>query len=215
MVIKRIPALPALLAGSAIGGICAVIFQGTNFGDIINISYYGYVSETGFSMVDELLTKGGMDKMLYTVALIICALSFGGVMEKGRMLECIASAILKAARNTGSLVVATISTCISMNIIAPDQYLSVVVPGRMYKDAFDKRGLHPKNLSRCLEDSGTLSSPLIPWNTCGAFMFATLGIHPFAYLPFAFLNLLNPMISIFYGYTGITMHKMEQVKKEN
>lgn len=130
-------------------------------------------------------------------------------MEKSRMLESIASAILKAARSTGSLVLATIATCISMNIIAPDQYLSIVVPGRMYKDAFDKRGLHPKNLSRCLEDSGTLSSPLIPWNTCGAFMFATLGIHPFAYLPFAFLNLMNPLVSIFYGYTGITMHKAE------
>jgi len=79
----------------------------------------------------------------------------------------------------------------------------------MYKNAFDKRGLHPKNLSRCLEDSGTLSSPLVPWNTCGAFMFATIGIHPFAYLPFAFLNLTNPLVSIFYGYTGITMHKIE------
>ncbi len=207
MVIKKIPALPALLGGSLLGGICAMIFQKIDMGTVIVVSYEGFVSETGFEMVDTLLSRGGMKSMLYTVSLIMCALSFGGVMEKSRMLESIASAILKAARSTGSLVLATIATCISMNIIAPDQYLSIVVPGRMYKDAFDKRGLHPKNLSRCLEDSGTLSSPLIPWNTCGAFMFATLGIHPFAYLPFAFLNLMNPLVSIFYGYTGITMHK--------
>ena len=207
MVIKKIPALPALLGGTVIGGICALIFQKSGLGTVINVCYDGYVSNTGFKMVDELLSRGGMDSMLYTVSLIMCALSFGGVMEKSGMLESIASSILKAAKSTGSLVVATITTCISMNIIAPDQYLSVVVPGRMYKSAFDKRGLHPKNLSRCLEDAGTLSSPLIPWNTCGAFMFATLGVHPFVYLPFAFLNLLNPLVSIFYGYTGITMHR--------
>jgi len=209
MVIKKIPALPALLGGTVIGGIFALIFQKSGLGTVINVCYDGYVSNTGFKMVDELLSRGGMDSMLYTVSLIMCALSFGGVMEKSGMLESIASSILKAAKSTGSLVVATISTCISMNIIAPDQYLSVVVPGRMYKSAFDKRGLHPKNLSRCLEDAGTLSSPLIPWNTCGAFMFATLGVHPFVYLPFAFMNLLNPLVSIFYGYTGITMHKAE------
>jgi Na+:H+ antiporter, NhaC family len=214
MVIKKIPAIPALLGGTLLGGICAVIFQGADFGSVINVSYNGYVSETGFQMVDELLSRGGMDSMMYTVALIICALSFGGVMEKSRMLERIANSILKAAKSTGSLVLATIATCISMNIIASDQYLSVVVPGRMYKDAYKKRGLHAKNLSRALEDSGTLSSPLIPWNTCGAFMFATLGVSPFAYLPFAFLNLLNPLVSIFYGYTGITMHKIDDTEEE-
>lgn len=214
MVIKKIPAIPALLGGTLLGGICAIIFQESDIGSIINVSFSGYVSETGFAMVDELLSRGGMESMLYTVALIICALSFGGVMEKSRMLESIANSILKAAKSTGSLVLSTISTCIFMNIIASDQYLSVVVPGRMYKDAFNKRGLHPKNLSRCLEDSGTLSSPLIPWNTCGAFMFATLGVSPFVYLPFAFLNLLNPVVSVFYGYTGITMHKADGIEDD-
>ncbi|MDZ7332910.1 MAG: Na+/H+ antiporter NhaC [candidate division KSB1 bacterium] len=210
MVITRMPALPALLAGSILGGVCALIFQKSDVGTVIHVAFSGYESKTGFEMVDSLLTRGGMESMLSTVALIMCALSFGGVMEKSRMLERIAATILKAAKNTGLLVTATITTCLSMNIIAPDQYLSIVVPGRMYKDAFEKRGLHPKNLSRCLEDAGTLSSPLVPWNTCGAFMFATLGIHPFAYLPFAFLNLINPFVSIFYGFTGITMHKIEQ-----
>lgn len=211
MVVKKIPALPALVGGTILGGIFAIIFQGTSVGTVVNVSYSGFVSKTGFAMVDELLTRGGMESMLYTVSLIMCALSFGGMMEKTRMLESIANAILKTARSTGALVTATITTCISMNIIAPDQYLSIVVPGRMYKDAYDKKGLHPKNLSRALEDSGTLSSPLVPWNTCGAFMHATLGISPLVYLPFAFLNLLNPMISIFYGFTGITMEKVDTV----
>ncbi len=212
MVITRMPALPALLAGSILGGICAIVFQQSEIGTVIRVAFSGYESKTGVEMVDSLLTRGGMESMLYTVSLIMCALSFGGVMEKSRMLERIAATILKAAKNTGLLVTATLTTCISMNIIAPDQYLSIVVPGRMYKDAFEKRGLHPKNLSRCLEDAGTLSSPLVPWNTCGAFMFATLGIHPFAYLPFAFLNLINPLVSIFYGFTGITMHKIGETK---
>lgn len=209
MVIKKIPAIPALLGGALLGGIFAMIFQGTDIGTLVNVSFSGYVSHTGFAVVDDLLSRGGLESMLYTIALIMCALSFGGVMEKSRMLESIANSILKLAKNTGSLVLATISTSITMNIIAPDQYLSIVIPGRMYKDAFDKRGLHPKNLSRCLEDAGTLSSPLVPWNTCGAFMFATLAVHPFTYLPFAFLNLINPLVSIFYGFTGITMHKAE------
>jgi NhaC family Na+:H+ antiporter len=97
-----------------------------------------------------------------------------------------------------------------MNAVASDQYIAIVIPGRMYKNAFDKQGLHPKNLSRALEDSGTLTSPLIPWNSCGAFMWATLGVYPLAYLPYAFMNLLNPLVSIFYGFTGITMDKLEE-----
>ncbi|HDJ23152.1 MAG TPA: Na+/H+ antiporter NhaC, partial [Candidatus Aminicenantes bacterium] len=118
-------------------------------------------------------------------------------------------ALLKRVRRVGSLVAVTIFSCIGMNAIASDQYMAIVIPGRMYKPAFDKMGLHPKNLSRCLEDSGTLTSPLIPWNSCGAFMHATLGVNPLVYLPYAFLNLMNPVVSIFYGYTGITMEKVK------
>ncbi|WP_337960909.1 Na+/H+ antiporter NhaC family protein [Caloramator sp. mosi_1] len=134
---------------------------------------------------------------------------------KGRFLEVLAEGLLSFSDSTGSLVLVTIISCIFTNFVAGDQYLSIVVPGRMYKNAFDRKGLHPKNLSRCLEDAGTLSSPLIPWNTCGGFMHSTLGVHPFAYLPFAFLNLINPVISIIYGYTGITMEKIDDTKTEN
>ena len=215
MVIRRVPPLPALLGGMAAGGILALIFQGQSLADVISAAHAGYVSQTGVTMVDELLTRGGLMSMMETVALIMCALSFGGIMEKTGMLEVIAAALLKRVKRTGSLVATTIASCIAMNIIASDQYMAIVIPGRMYKKAFDEHRLHPKNLSRILEDAGTLSSPLIPWNTCGAFMHGTLGVNPLLYLPYAFLNLLNPLISLFYGYTGITMEKIpeDEVKK--
>ncbi len=215
MVVFKLPALPSLLGGAVLGGIAAFVFQQTPVSEIMNAAQNGYVSQIGLEAVDTLLSRGGMESMLTTVALILCALSFGGVMEKTGMLEVIAGAILKLARSVGGLVTSTVLTCMCMNTIAPDQYLSIIVPGRMYKDAFAKAGLDPKNLSRCLEDGGTLSSSLIPWNTGGAYMWATLGVYPLAYLPFAFLNIINPLISIFYGYTGITMTKLEDNKKSD
>ncbi|HCF57948.1 MAG TPA: sodium:proton antiporter, partial [Myxococcales bacterium] len=109
----------------------------------------------------------------------------------------------------GGLVSATLVTCLGMNVLASDQYLAIVVPGRMYREAYEKAGLAPKNLSRALEDSGTLTSVLFPWNTCGAFMIATLGLAPWTYVPYCFLNLINPLVSAFYGFTGLTMHKLE------
>jgi len=213
MVIRRIPPLPALLGGTAIGGLFAIATQSKSLADVIEAAFSGYVSKTGVVMVDGLLSRGGLMSMMETVALIICALSFGGIMEKTGMLETIAAALLKRVKRTGTLVTTTILSCIGMNIIASDQYMAIVIPGRMYKSAFDEKRLHPKNLSRCLEDAGTLSSPLIPWNTCGAFMHATLGVNPLLYLPYAFLNLLTPLVSIFYGYTGITMEKVEEKEK--
>jgi NhaC family Na+:H+ antiporter len=215
MVLLRIPALPALLAGGLIGMLCAFFFQHMPVKEILSSSQSGYVCQTGVAAVDDLLSRGGMESMLSTIALIMCALSFGGILEKIGILSVLASAILKAARNTGMLVLSTILTCIGMNIIAPDQYLSIVVPGRMYRSAYQRSNLKAKNLSRALEDAGTLSSPLIPWNTCGAYMWVTLGVHPFVYLPFAFLNLINPLVSILLGFTGLTMEKEseEELKK--
>ena len=209
MVIKKIPPLPALLGGTALGGIVAIVFQSKTLADVFNAAQSGYLSQTGVKMVDELLTRGGLLNMMSTVALIICALSFGGIMEKTGMLSVIARALLKRVKRTGSLVAVTIFSCLGMNILAADQYMAIVIPGRMYKNAFEQKGLHLKNLSRCLEDSATLTSSLVPWNTGGAFMGATLGVYPLLYLPYAFLNLLNPLISIFYGYTGITMTKAD------
>jgi len=207
IVILRIPAIPGLIGGTALGALFAWIFQGAGLTEIVKAAHYGFVSGSGVEAVDNLLTRGGMDSMMWTVALILCAMSFAGVLEGTGMLKEIALKILSIAKSTGSLVTATILTCIGTNVIAGDQYLSIVLPGRIYKKIYDERGLKPKNLSRVLEDGGTLTSSLIPWNSGGAFMWATLGVYPFAYAPFAFLNLINPLISILYGYTGWTMEK--------
>lgn len=208
MVIFRIPALPALLGGALLGAVVAAIAQSSSVPELIQFGFNGFVSETGVEKVDSLLTRGGLMSMMSTIALIMSALAFGGVMEAAGMLEALASSILKLARSVGSLVVATIATCVGMNIIAPDQYLSIVVPGRMYRNAYTKQHLHPKNLSRLLEGSGTLSSPLVPWNTCGAFMGSVLGVTAGSYFMFAFFNLINPLVCIVLGYTGWTMDKM-------
>lgn len=163
----------------------------------------------------NLLSNGGMDSMLWTINLIICAMCFGGIMDASGMLATLAEAMLKIAKGTGMLVVVTIISCIFMNIIAGDQYLSIVLPGRMYKEAYEDRRLAPKCLSRALEDSGTITSALIPWNTCGATMTKFLGVPTMEYFRYAFLNWMNPIISCIYGFTGISMTKMteEQYQK--
>jgi NhaC family Na+:H+ antiporter len=170
----------------------------------------GFRLESGNAALDELLTRGGMSSMLSTVWLILSAMMFGGVMETTGLLQKIAAGILGAVRGTGSLIAATLATAFGTNVIASDQYIAIVLPGRMFRAEYRRRGLHPKNLSRSLEDAGTMTSSLIPWNTCGAFMASTLGVATLTYAPFAFLNLLNPLIALVYGFTGFTIEKLPE-----
>jgi NhaC family Na+:H+ antiporter len=202
LVALRLPALPSLLGGMLLGAILAVAIQGAAVKDVLAAAQTGFVARTGVEGVDQLLTRGGLESMLPTVSLILCALTFGGVMERTGLLSALANGILRLARGVGGLVSATVVTCLGMNVLAPDQYLSIIVPGRMYREAYERQGLHPKLLSRTLEDAGTLTSPLVPWNTCGAFMSTTLGVSALAYLPYAFLNLLNPVIAIVMALVG-------------
>lgn len=211
MVVFKLPALPALLGGTLLGAVLAGLLQGSTAKDIVSVIFDGFVAKTENSSVDELLSRGGLMSMMNTVALIIVALGFGGAMERTGLLAVLANAVLRFARNTGSLVAATVLTCFGMNILAPDQYLSIVVPGRMYRDAFAKAGLQSKLLSRTLEDAGTLSSPLIGWNTCGAFMTGTLGVSSIAYAPYAFVNLLCPLIAIVIATMGWGIVKNKSV----
>jgi len=148
--------------------------------------------------------------MLNTVWLIISAMVFGGTMEKAGILAKLMSSISKLAKSSGSLIFSTLATCIGCNILTADQYISIVLPGRMFKAEFQKRNLHAKNLSRALEDSGTLTSVLVPWNTCGAFMAATLGVGTLVYLPYCFFNYINPLVSAGYGFTGFTIVKADE-----
>nr|WP_247747297.1 Na+/H+ antiporter NhaC [Alkalihalobacillus sp. BA299] len=215
MLVYKIPAIPGLTIGSILGALCAIFIQGQSVGDTISALHYGFKTVTNVPIVDDLLNQGGIESMMSTVALILLAMSFGGILEKARILETIVDQLLRFAKSTGSLITATVATCFSANVIACDQYLSIVLPGRMYALEFQKRGLHPKNLSRTVEDAGTMTSPLIPWNTCGAFMYATLGVHAFDYAPYAFLVLLSPLVAILYGYTGIKIEYLPTEKAEN
>jgi NhaC family Na+:H+ antiporter len=168
----------------------------------------GFKLNSGHAALDELLSRGGMASMLSTVWLIISAMMFGAVMETTGMLQRIAATILGTVRGTGSLIAATLGTSIGMNVIASDQYIAIVLPGRMFRAEYQRRGLHPKNLSRSLEDAGTLTSPLVPWNTCGAFMAQTLGVATFTYAPYAFFNLVNPLVAAVYGFTNFTIERI-------
>lgn len=209
LIARRTRPLPALLAGTAVGAVLLLIFQPQHApegaGSVIGVLYAGFSSSTGAGAVDELLSRGGLTSMMDTIALILCAFSFGGVMEASGMLGALTRAALQAARSTGALVASTLASGIGLNVLVADQYLAVVLPGRMFKDAYAERGLAAKNLSRAVEDSATLTSPLVPWNTCGAYMAGVLGVATTAYAPFAFLNLVSPLISLAYGLTGATI----------
>lgn len=209
MVAMKMPAIPGLFIGTLLGGLAAMVFQGASFATVMDVMQNGFAAETGNAVFDDLLSRGGLQGMMWTISLILCALTFGGILEKTKVLEVIAGSILRYAKSTGSLVFATVFTSIFTNILAGDQYLAIVLPGKMYREEYEHRGLAPRNLSRALEDAGTLTSPLIPWNTCGATMSRSLGVPTIEYLPFCFLNLVNPIVSIVYGYMGITMMKVE------
>ncbi|WP_312072362.1 Na+/H+ antiporter NhaC [Anaerotignum propionicum] len=214
MLVFKIPAIPGLMLSVFLGILCSVIFQGATVAQIGNVLQYGFESHTGNAIIDDLLTRGGLQPMMWTLSLILCSLSFGGAMEKSGMLETIAMHILKLAKSTGSLIAATVITSIFMNIASGEQYLSILITGRMFKGEYKKRDLAPENLSRALEDGGTLTSPLIPWSTCAVAMSTYLGISTLAYLPYCLLNLINPLVSIFYGYLGITITKRKKEVEE-
>ncbi|NJN25256.1 MAG: Na+/H+ antiporter NhaC [Cyclobacteriaceae bacterium] len=223
LIVMRVPAIPALLAGSLLGIVCAIIFQPHIFHQISGITDHpiesAYVASmmalytkvnivTGNAIVDELLSTGGMAGMLGTIWLILSAMVFGGIMDASGMLKRIAEVIISVVNSTGSLIASTAASCVFFNITASDQYLAIVVPGKMFEKIYKDRGLAPENLSRTLEDSGTVTSVLIPWNTCGAAQSNVLGVSTFTYLPYCFFNIISPFMTVFYAYAGIKIAKL-------
>jgi NhaC family Na+:H+ antiporter len=226
LVYKKFPAYPAIVVSALAGAVLALLFQPDTVaklaGDTQGLStpfvmlkgiwislFHGYTSNSGNEFLDALLSKGGMSSMLNTVWLIMMALGFGGVLEHTGILTFLLKLALKGVTSTGSLVLTTVATCIGTNILAADQFIAVALPGRMYKDEYERHGLSRLNLSRTLEDSATLTSALIPWNTCGAYMSATLGVATFSYAPFAFFNLLCPIVAVIYGFYNIAQKPLE------
>lgn len=235
VIILKVPPLPSLMVGILAGGLAAVIFQPhiieavsgveNNYAKASYISVmqsmFGDVSvETANKAVSDLFSTSGMYGMLKTIWLILAAMTFGGVMESSGLLLRITQSIIRFAKSTGSLVASTVGTCIFFNLTASDQYISIVVPGRMYANTYRDKGYKPELLSRTLEDSGTITSVLIPWNTCGATQSAVLGVPVLTYAPYAFFNIISPFMTMFFAYAGIrirryTKEEMEEIKAKS
>lgn len=206
---RKIPAIPGITAGALAAAILGLIFQGNGIQQLIDVAYGGYASDSGLAAVDDLLSKGGMSSMMYTISIVIAAMMFGGVMEKTNQLRVIVDKILEYATSRGSLFASTVGTALASNMVLCDQYMSIVMTARMYSQAYRDKGLHPKNLSRAVEDSATVTANLVPWNSGGAYQAATLGVATLAYLPFAFFCWLSPLVTLLYGILNITIHKIE------
>jgi len=207
---RKIAAVPGIVIGILAAGLLGAIFQGNSFGSLLSAAYGGYTSNSGVEAVDNLLTKGGFESMMYTVSLVICAMMFGGIMEKTNQLRVVVNVILKKAQSTGSLITATVLTAIGSNLILCDQYMAIVMTGKMYAQSYRDKGLHAKNLSRAVEDSATVTANLVPWNSGGAYMTATLGVPTIAYLPFNFFCWLSPVVTMFFGWFNITIERTDE-----
>ena len=218
-VAMKIPAIPGITLGIVAGGVLGMIFQpGCTLGSIFDFGINGYSfsdevlavfdatlsEETAYTMT-RLLETGGILNMMFSVSMTIIAMMFGGIMEDTHQLEVVVDQLKKLARGPAGLVTLTEITCVCSNATMPEQYISIVVPGRMYADEYRKMGLHPTVLSSALEGAGTVTSALIPWNTCGAFISNTLNIEVAAYAPFAFFNWMMPLATILFAFAGVTL----------
>jgi len=219
LIVTKTKPLIALGVGVLLAAIFAFIFQSeilsglsnSSFKSIINAIFIDTEITTDNEKLNELFSAGGMQGMLWTIFLIICAMVFGGIMDAIGALTRITDALLKVASSVFGLFASTVLSCLGLNAIASDQYLAIVIPGKMFKQAYEDKGLAPENLSRSLEDSGTVTSVLIPWNTCGAYQSTVLGVNVADYFVYAIFNWLSPFTTLFFAALNI---KIKQLKKE-
>lgn len=229
--IRKVPASLALLTSALFAGIQAAILQrdvmhqfiseisGSTNAIVGSIQAIWKTMANGFSMnsgipdIDRLLSRGGMDSMLLTIWLIIGAVTFGALLEQLGLIDRLINPLIASAKSRGRLYLTVFGCGFGLNIVAGDQYIALVLPSRMFRAEFEKRGLAPQNLSRLAADSATVTSPLVPWNSCGAFMGAVLGVATLSYLPFAFFNIASPALSVFYGFTGFKIVPLDRSPK--
>ena len=218
MSLRKAPSSLAIMTAALLGGLSAAILQPqvvlrfvgdpdlavplAQLKGVWKVMASGFTANSGIKEIDALLSRGGMISMLKTIWLIIGAVTFGTLLEEFRLLPKLIDPIVARARSTGSLFAATAGTAVALNILAADQYIALVLPVRLFRGEFEKRGLAPQNLSRAAADAGTVTSVLVPWNSCGAYMSAVLGIPTLLYLPFCLFNIVSPLLTVLYGYTG-------------
>jgi len=210
LAIKKQPPIPSLFAGVVVGGIMAIAFQGAGLHDVFSYANGGYSIQTGVSEIDSLLNRGGVQSMMWTISLVLIALGFGGALERTSCLEVIINAILTKVHSFAGVQTSAIGTSVATNLVAGDPYLSIALPGRMYAPVYRGMGYSTLNLSRAIEEGGTLMSPLIPWNAGGAFVISALALgvgsgnfENLLYIPLSFACWLAPVIGIFYAVTGL------------
>jgi len=222
--LRKAPASLAIMGAALVGGMTGAILQPQAILRFVNdptlgvpLVYIkgiwmalanGYQENSGIADIDRLLSRGGMDSMLYTLWIIIGAVTFGTLMEEFGLLAKLINPVLRRAKTKGMLFATVMATAVGLNIIAGDQYIALVLPARLFRIEFQKRGLKPQNLSRAAADGGTVTSPLVPWNSCGAFMAATLGVPTLLYLPYAIFNIASPLLSLLYGITGFKIDRI-------
>lgn len=214
----KLPTIPVMILSTVVAGVEGIFMQGISLGNVLTSTVSGFnvtmITRPGFDAanaafeVTKLLNRGGMNGIMSTTLLVFCAFCFAGIMSRAGCLEVVLKAILSVAKTTGSLILATVISCITMALTTGNSYLSILIPGEMFRDAYKERGLHPKNLSRTLEDAGTVFVPLVPWSAAGAYMTATLGVETLDYLPWAILCYIGFIFAIIYGYTGIGIAKL-------
>lgn len=228
--LRRVPPSLAIMAAALLAGIMAPLLQPDavlRFVDdpalaapavfikgVWQALATGYQANSGIPVVDALLSRGGMDSMLLTIWLILGALVFGTLLDEFGLLSKLVTPVLLRARTTGKLIFTVSATAFGLNIIAGDQYVALVLPSRLFRVEFQKRGLASTNLSRSVADTGTVTSPLVPWNSCGAYMAAVLGVPTFLYLPFCFFNIASPALTVIYGFTGFKIDRLDREEIE-
>ena len=224
LAVRKAPAFLSILASALLAGVMAPFTQwptvqafvgdpdlgrlATGVKAVYAAMGTGFVSNTGVEPIDELFSRGGMASMLSTVWLVLAALSFGAVMEHAGFLARILQPVIARTQKTGQLILAVNASGVGLNVIAGDQYVADVLPARMFRQEFARRGLAPQVLSRAVEDSGTVTSVLVPWNTCGAYMSGVLGVSTAAYFPFCFFNFLSPLLDVLYGFIGFKVPRV-------
>ena len=218
------PTIPVMLLSTFVAGLESVFIQHVSLGDVLkatvngfNVSMIhraGFDTETCSEAVTKLLNRGGMNGIMSTTLLVFCAFCFAGIMSRAGCLDVVLQKILSVAKSTGALITATVAACITMALTTGNSYLAILIPGEMFRDAYKERGLAAKNLSRTLEDAGTVVVPLIPWSAAGAYMASTLGVETLDYLPWAILCYTGWIFAIIWGFTGFGIAKLDDEKKK-
>jgi NhaC family Na+:H+ antiporter len=201
--VRKMPTIPAMLSSAFVAAILALIFQGQSLVEVFGVMVNGFVSKTGNADLDQLLSRGGMMSMMGVTLIAFCAFAFAGIIRKAGMLDTILEHLVTFIRSRGSLILTTAGTAVTVALITGSSFLAIIIPAELYARLFRQQGLAAKNLSRTVEDSGTVIVPLVPWSMAGVYMTGTLGVPVIEYVPWAFMCWLGIVFAVIYGYTGI------------